>query len=82
MSKQLLRDVDIFPTSEVIHEALGEASASYEMFLYRLSESFPEMSLDWRYYKDGKAWQRQQTEKDYILAFCLGRLFQDFFLFH
>jgi hypothetical protein len=56
MPKQLLRDVNIFPTSEVIHEALREASVSYEQFLYRLSESFPEMSLDWRYYKDGKAW--------------------------
>lgn len=27
------------------------------------------------------ALQRQQTEKDYILAFCLGRLFQVIFFF-
>jgi hypothetical protein len=56
MSNQLLKDEKIFPTPEILHEALGEAYPAYAQFLNMLSESFTGMSFDWRYYKDGKAW--------------------------
>ncbi|WP_442913823.1 DUF3788 family protein [Lacrimispora sp.] len=58
----------------MVHESLGEGSASYEQFLYRLSESFPEMSLDWRYYKAGKAWicKGSKRKKSCQFASSLG----------
>jgi len=52
--KQLLRDVNIQPTSETIAEGLSFANDAYVIFLERLKEQGIE--LTWRYYNDGKAW--------------------------
>lgn len=56
MSNQLLKDENIYPTPEIIRDTLGEAYPVYEQFLLTLAETFPGMAIDWRYYKDGKAW--------------------------
>ena len=52
--KQLLRDVNIEPTSAAIAEGLGLASDAYAIFLEKLKEH--DVELTWRYYNDGKAW--------------------------
>lgn len=52
--KHLLRDSNIQPTSDVLAEALGEQYAAYTQFLAMLS-SF-DVTPQWRYYHDGKAW--------------------------
>lgn len=52
--KQLLRDPDIEPTSDVIAEALGAANSAYVDFIKGLKSH--DIDLEWRYYTDGKAW--------------------------
>jgi len=52
--KQLLREADVEPTSEVLAAALGAANAAYVKFLAVLSGR--EMQVGWRFYNDGKAW--------------------------
>lgn len=52
--KQLLRNPDIQPTSDVIAEALGDANDAYAKFIKELEKH--DIQLEWRYYIDGKAW--------------------------
>ena len=52
--KQLLRNPDIQPTSDIIAEALQDANDSYIKFLNELANQ--DIDLEWRYYTDGKAW--------------------------
>lgn len=52
--KQLLRNPDIQPTSEIKAEALQDANDSYIRFLNELENQ--DIDLEWRYYTDGKAW--------------------------
>ena len=53
-SEQLLRNLNISPTIEIISEGLGLASNVYMEFIHRL-EAY-NIKVDWRYYNDGKAW--------------------------
>lgn len=52
--KQLLRNPNIQPTSDIIAEALQDANDSYIKFLNELANQ--DIDLEWRYYTDGKAW--------------------------
>ena len=52
--QQLLRDSNIEPTNEIIAERLGSASSAYAKFIEQLQSH--DIEVDWRYYKDGKAW--------------------------
>ena len=54
MSEQLLRDVNIEPTKEVIAKCLGVANDAYNKFIEKLSAH--DIEAEWRYYKDGNAW--------------------------
>lgn len=53
--KQLLRDPDIEPTSDIIAEGLSTAYKTYTKFIKEL-ESYGITLMDWRFYNDGKAW--------------------------
>ena len=53
--RQLLRDPDIEPTSEVIAEGLGAAYETYSEFINELGK-YGITLMDWRFYNDGKAW--------------------------
>lgn len=52
--EQLLRDPDIPPTGEVMAQALGEAYTAYLKFVGMLADHG--IRLEWRYYRDGRAW--------------------------
>jgi hypothetical protein len=52
---QLLRDVNIEPTTEIIANGLGLASNTYTKFIEELKK-YDIFLMDWRYYNDGKAW--------------------------
>jgi len=53
--EQLLRDIDVEPTDEIIAEGLGEANNAYSKFIGGLKNIGISL-MDWRYYNDGKAW--------------------------
>jgi len=52
---QLLRDVNIEPTDEIIAEGLGAINNIYTKFVKGL-EHYDISLMDWRYYNDGKSW--------------------------
>lgn len=56
METQLLRDPAVKPESEVIRSALGRSFAVYELFIESIAGQGYELSPEWRYYNDGKAW--------------------------
>jgi hypothetical protein len=56
MEKQLLREAEIFPSKEVLKEALGGAFNTLEELQKILTQSEFALTFDWHYYKDGKSW--------------------------
>ena len=52
--RQLLRDPDTEPTSEVISDGLGAANSTYTEFIEGLKNCG--IQVEWRYYTDGNAW--------------------------
>lgn len=54
-SKQLLREQNIEPSTEIIAAGLGTVNKQYLKFVGQLKK-FDITLMDWRYYNDGKAW--------------------------
>ena len=53
-NEQLLRDIAIEPTDEVIASCLESTNSTYLKFIDQLQNY--DIELNWRYYNDGKAW--------------------------
>jgi hypothetical protein len=49
-----LRDEKRYPDKDILREILGSSYESYEMLLKLFSNN--DLSHEWRYYRDGKAW--------------------------
>jgi hypothetical protein len=56
MNKPLLNDKLEYPDDEVLGRYLGKSKAIWDLFVTDLSSTFSSMSLEWKYYNDGKAW--------------------------
>jgi len=56
METQLLREPEIFPSKEVLKNALGEIYNVLETLEMRLTQNEFALTFDWNYYKDGKSW--------------------------
>lgn len=63
-SQMLLRDPDIFPTETVLRKELGDNVFKVldTLFTTVLSLEFG-LSIEWRYYNDGRAWLCKVTHK-------------------
>ena len=49
-----LRDENIYPDEKILESILGESYEAYEKLLGLFDRN--EMTHEWRYYRDGKAW--------------------------
>ncbi len=56
MEGPLLGDEAEYPSDDVLARYLGKAKAAWDAFTARLAVDFPDTSLEWRFYKDGKSW--------------------------
>ncbi len=74
--KPILNDPDVFPSEEVLQEALGRDFALYEAFLAGIAALG--LSPEWRYYKDGKAWFCKICDKKKTV--CWLSVWQGYFL--
>jgi hypothetical protein len=52
----LLREQEIYPSKEVLKEALGKVYNVLEDLELQLTQAEFALSFDWHYYKDSKAW--------------------------
>ena len=62
MEIQLLIDQDIFPTREVLKKVLGESYEAFDELTRSITDSESGLKMEWRYYKDGKAWLCKTTD--------------------
>jgi hypothetical protein len=56
METQLLKEQHLFPTKEILENALGDSYPIYEEFLKTIISNAFGLVTEWNYYKDGKAW--------------------------
>jgi hypothetical protein len=56
MEKSLLDDPQIFPSKDVLKNALKDSYSVYENFIDLITDSEYGLITNWNYYKDGKAW--------------------------
>ena len=63
-----LRDAAIYPTDEVLMDVLGDVFKVYSLFIETITIDPLSLSVEWRYYYDGKAWlAKVQSKKKTIL---------------
>ena len=63
METQLLRQPEIFPSGEVLKEALGEAYNVLEDLEKLLTQEEFALTFNWHYYNDGKSWLCKVSHK-------------------
>ncbi len=56
MDRSPLNDRNEYPDDAVLSGHLGRAKAAWDAFTARVASGFPGMSMEWRYYNDGKSW--------------------------
>ena len=56
METQLLREQEIFPSKEVLKNALGKVYGILENLEERLTRDEFALTFNWHYYRDGKSW--------------------------
>ena len=56
METRLLREKEVFPTEEVLKESLGMSYVVYEELIRLITDSNIGLTVEWRYYNDGKTW--------------------------
>jgi hypothetical protein len=57
-----LREESIFPDDAVLADILGDSFTAYQALIKLFDEN--QLSHQWRYYKDGKAWLCKVQKKD------------------
>jgi hypothetical protein len=71
-----LRDAAIYPTDEVLMDVLGDAFKVYSLFIKTITIDPLSLSVEWRYYNDGKAWlAKVQFKKKTILWLSVWDVF-------
>lgn len=63
MDKRVLSDNKIFPTDEVVFSRLGKTKSLWIALFELISNEYPDISKEWRYYNDGKSWLMKVTRK-------------------
>lgn len=63
MLKPSLNDPNEFPADPVLTRQFGRAKAAWDEFMSLLKSDYPLISVEWRYYNDGKAWLCKVTRK-------------------
>jgi hypothetical protein len=63
MEHPILSDASQFPTENTVFSHIGKTKAFW-ISLFDYVESYhPELSREWRYYRDGKSWLLKVTQK-------------------
>lgn len=63
MEQMVLIDPEQYPTDEVIFSHLGRAKNYWIKIFDHIHSNYPEISEEWRYYKDGKSWLLKVVRK-------------------
>jgi hypothetical protein len=77
MDRPLLNDKDVYPDDEVLHQHLGGTKVLWDRFTTQLYNDFSGVTLEWRYYNDGKAWLAKVVQKKKTM--CWVSVWERFF---
>lgn len=75
MEPLILKGKNVFPTNEVIADVLEASFPAFEEF--SASAAAADLTLEWNYYNDGKAWLCKVLSKKKNLAWLV--IYQSFF---
>ena len=59
----ILTDIDQFPTEDIIYSHIGKSKTLWISIFEYIHSNHPDISEEWRYYKDGKSWLFKATRK-------------------
>ena len=68
MDRPVLIDPAVFPDDVVLNKELAAAKNAWDAFMALLGGYSPVLSVEWRYYNDGKSWLCKVTQKKKTLA--------------
>ena len=63
MEPPVLTDSSTYPTEEIIFSHIGRAKTRWQSLFGHIDDHHPDLSEEWRYYKDGKSWLLKVTRK-------------------
>ena len=63
MDELVLIDKEIFPTEDIIFSHIGKTKTYWIALFEYLQSVHPDLTDEWRYYKDGKSWLLKVTKK-------------------
>ncbi|NLT67636.1 MAG: DUF3788 family protein [Acidobacteria bacterium] len=63
MDKAILSDPDQFPSEEIIFSHLGRAKPLWDSLFGYIHAHHPDVTAEWRYYRDAKSWLLKVTHK-------------------
>jgi len=63
MFQSLLNDPNTFPSDSILARPLGRSKPAWDAFMTLLRNDYPQMSVDWHYYDDGRTWLCKVTQK-------------------
>ncbi|MBI1387241.1 MAG: DUF3788 family protein [bacterium] len=63
METPVLTNQDEFPSEEILFSHLGRSKTLWKAMFQSLHEHHPDLSEEWKYYKDGKSWLMKVTRK-------------------
>ncbi|OHD18644.1 MAG: hypothetical protein A2086_17385 [Spirochaetes bacterium GWD1_27_9] len=63
MINPCLNDKNIYPDDDVLAKYLHDTKNIWDSFIELLKNDYPLLSLEWRYYNDGKSWLCKITKK-------------------
>jgi hypothetical protein len=63
MDIRCLADPNTYPDDDVLQQHLGKTKMIWDAFLDVIKNDNPLLSLEWRYYNDGKSWLGKLTKK-------------------
>lgn len=63
MDQPVLGNDAQFPTEEIVFSHLGKTKVLWRSFFEYLHAEHPDLSEEWRYYRDGKSWLMKVTRK-------------------
>ena len=63
METKLLQEAEIFPSKEVLKNALGKVFSVLEELETRLTQDEFALTFNWHYYRDSKAWLCKVSHK-------------------
>ncbi len=56
MDKRNLTDKEIQPTDEIIYSFIGDNKKYWKELMDILQDQYPDLVLEWKYYRDGGSW--------------------------